>query len=67
MSLLAWLAVWPTSMFVSLMLKPTLGRDLPHVLAAGIMSGGIVAFLYWIAMPLLTRVARRWLYSEKKA
>jgi antibiotic biosynthesis monooxygenase (ABM) superfamily enzyme len=54
-------------MLVSLMLKPTLGRDLPHVLAAGIISGGIVAILYWIAMPLLTRVARRWLYSEKKA
>jgi hypothetical protein len=30
-------------------------------------NGGIVVILYWIAMPLLVRVARRRLYSEKKA
>ena len=42
MALLAWIGVWPTSMFVSLILKPTLGRDLPHVLAVGVISGGIV-------------------------
>jgi antibiotic biosynthesis monooxygenase (ABM) superfamily enzyme len=35
------------------------------MLVAGVISGGIV-ILYWIAMPLLTRVARRWLYSEKR-
>ena len=66
MALLSWIAVWPTSMFVSLILKPTLGRNFPHVLAAGLVAGGIVVILYWIAMPLLTRLTRRWLYSEKK-
>lgn len=42
------------------------GRNFPHVLAAGVVAGGIVVILYWIAMPLLMRVTRRWLYSEKK-
>jgi uncharacterized protein len=67
MALLTWIAVWPTSMFVSLILKPTLGRDLPYVLAAGVTAAGIVVILYWIAMPLLVRVARRWLYPRKRA
>jgi antibiotic biosynthesis monooxygenase (ABM) superfamily enzyme len=66
-ALLTWIAVWPTSMFISLILKPTLARNSPHVLAAGVVAGGIVVILYWIAMPLLVRVTRRWLYSEKKA
>jgi antibiotic biosynthesis monooxygenase (ABM) superfamily enzyme len=61
MALLTWIAVWPTSMFISLMLKPTLARNFPHVLAAGVVAGGIVVILYWIAMPLLVRVTRRWL------
>jgi antibiotic biosynthesis monooxygenase (ABM) superfamily enzyme len=33
MALLSWIAVWPTSMFASLILKPTLGRNFPHVSA----------------------------------
>jgi hypothetical protein len=32
MALLTWIAVWPTSMFISLILKPTLARNFPHVL-----------------------------------
>jgi antibiotic biosynthesis monooxygenase (ABM) superfamily enzyme len=35
MALLAWIAVWPASMFVWLIVKPVLGRNFPHVLAAG--------------------------------
>jgi antibiotic biosynthesis monooxygenase (ABM) superfamily enzyme len=27
----------------------------------------IVAILYWVAMPLLTKLTRRWLYTEKRA
>jgi hypothetical protein len=67
MALLTWIAVWPTSTFVWLVVKPMLGLNFPHVLAAGVVSGGIVVILYWVAMPLLVRIARRWLYSEKKA
>src|ERR1700745_736257 len=45
MALLTWVAVWPTSMFISLILKPTLARNFPHVLAAGVVAGGIVVIL----------------------
>ena len=48
--MLTWIAVWPTSMFISLILKPTLARNFPHVLAAGVVAAGIVVILYWIAI-----------------
>jgi uncharacterized protein len=67
MALLTWIAVWPTSIFVSLFVKPTLVRTFPHVLAAGLAAAVMVAILFWVAMPFLTRLARRWLYTEKKA
>jgi antibiotic biosynthesis monooxygenase (ABM) superfamily enzyme len=66
MALLTWIAFWPTSIFVSQILRPTLLRTFPHVLAAGLAAAIMVAILFWVAMPLLTRLARRWLYTEKR-
>jgi multidrug efflux pump subunit AcrA (membrane-fusion protein) len=38
MALLTWIAVWPTSIFVSQILEPTFLRTVPHVLAAGLAA-----------------------------
>jgi uncharacterized protein len=67
MALLTWIAVWPTSIFVSQILKPALLRNVPYLLAAGLSAAMMVAILFWIAMPLLTRFTRRWLYAQEKA
>ena len=54
MALLTWIAVWPTSIFVSQILEPALLRSVPHVLAVGAAAAIVVAILFWVAMPLLT-------------
>jgi len=64
MALLTWLAVWPASMAVPAALQPIIGSSLPKVLFAGIAAGAIVLVLTWIAMPLLIRFTRRWLYPQ---
>ena len=61
MALLTWVAVWPVSMAVPAALNPLMGQSMPNVLFAGAVAGGIVLVLTWIAMPLLVRLARRWL------
>jgi uncharacterized protein len=62
MALLTWIAVWPVSMLVPAILMPLLGSNLPQVLTAGLIAAGIVVILTWVAMPLLVKVAHRWLH-----
>lgn len=64
MALLTWIAVWPVSMLVPALLLPLLGPPFPRVLASGVVAGGIVTVLTWIAMPLLVKLARPWLHPE---
>lgn len=61
MALLTWIAVWPVSMAVRALLNPLIGQTAPHVIFAGVVAGGIVVVLTWVAMPLLVKVAHRWL------
>jgi len=61
MALLTWIGAWPASMAVQAILIPLLGLTTPHFIVAGAISGGIVVVLTWIAMPLLVKVANRWL------
>jgi antibiotic biosynthesis monooxygenase (ABM) superfamily enzyme len=64
MALLTWAAVWPVSMGVPAALAPLSGGVVPNVIFAGIVAGGIVIILTWIAMPLLVRLAKGWLSSN---
>ena len=61
MALLTWLAVWPVSMGVRAIVNPLIGQSLPNVLHSGIVAAGIVAVLTWAAMPLIVKIAHRWL------
>jgi len=64
MALLTWIAVWPVSVIVPAILAPLLGPNFPKVLAAGTVAAGIVVILTWVAMPLLVKVAHRWLHPS---
>ena len=64
MALLTWLAVWPVSMAVPTALNPLIGQSVPRAIFAGLVAGGIVLILTWIAMPLLVKVAKAWLYPN---
>lgn len=61
MALLTWIAVWPVSIAEQALLNPLIGQSAPRVVHAGAVAGAIVVVLTWVAMPLLVRVARRFL------
>lgn len=71
MALLTWIAVWPVSMLVPTLLVPLLGTSLPTFLRSGVIAGGIVVVLTWVAMPPLVKLAHGWLHrppsSAKKS
>lgn len=67
MALLTWLAVWPVSMIVPRLLVPLLSGFLPKLLLAGVVAAGITATLAWVAMPLLVKLAHRWLHPPERA
>ena len=61
MAVLTWVAVWPVSMAVQALLNPLIGQSVPRAVHAGAVSGAVVVILTWVAMPLLVRVAHRFL------
>jgi uncharacterized protein len=66
MALLTWIAVWPVSMLVPALLVPFIGPILPRFLVSGVVGGGIVLVLTWVAMPLLVKLAHPWLQPKSK-
>jgi antibiotic biosynthesis monooxygenase (ABM) superfamily enzyme len=61
MALLTFIAVWPVSMLVPAIVLPFISPVLHPILAPGVIALGIVLILTWVAMPLLTKLTRRWL------
>lgn len=61
MALLTWLAVWPVTLVMRALLAPVVGAWMPAVLLTGLITGGVVVVLTWVAMPLLVSAASRWL------
>ena len=61
MALLTWIAVWPASMAAQGLLNPLIGQSVPRAVHAAAVSGAVVVVLTWVAMPLLVRVAHRFL------
>jgi len=66
MALLTWPAVWLVSTIIRAVLAPALGPFLPEVLESGVVTASVVSILTWIAMPLVVRVARPWLYPKSQ-
>jgi hypothetical protein len=64
MALLTWLAVWPVSLVLPALLVPWLGLLMHRLLVAGVVAAGITATLTWLAMPLLVKLAHRWLHPR---
>ena len=60
MALVTAVGVWPTSMFVSWVLNPLIGK-LPLPLKALLAAIGIVILLTWVIMPALVRILKLWL------
>lgn len=64
MAILTWIAVWPVSMGVPKIIVPLIGGSIPHVLRSGVVAAGIVTVLTWVAMPLLVKLAHRWIHPS---
>ena len=67
MALLTFIAVWPVSMAVPAALAPVMGRSVSNVIFAGAVAAGIVIVLTWVAMPVLVRLSRPWLYPKQNS
>ena len=67
MALLTWIAVWPVSMIVPVIVSQLVSHNVPNFLFAGVVAGGIVVILTWVAMPLLVRLAHPWLKGSGTA
>lgn len=67
MGLLTWIAVWLSSTLMRAIVAPVLGRNVPQVVEAALISAGVVVILTWIAMPFLVKIARPWLHSRSKS
>lgn len=66
MAILTWIAVWPISMTVRVVLNPLIGQSVPPVIFGGAVAAGIVIVLTWVAMPLLVKIASNWLQSKSQ-
>ncbi|MEI9999446.1 MAG: antibiotic biosynthesis monooxygenase [Verrucomicrobiota bacterium] len=64
MAVLTWIGVWPVSMVVPAALAPLLGSKINTILGAGVIAAGIVVLLTWAVMPILVKLAYRWLYPS---
>jgi hypothetical protein len=62
MMIIVWLAVFPLSIILHLLLKPVL--DETHIIVqVAIISALIVALMTYIIMPLMSKLFHRWLHS----
>jgi uncharacterized protein len=65
MALVTWVTIFPLITLVVVALGPLLGR-LDLVPGLAITTAVTVPIMTWLAMPLVTRLLRRWLYPESK-
>ncbi len=66
MALTTWLGAFPMLTISYLLFGPFLNQ-VPLMLRAMLLTAILIAFLTWVAMPLLTRLFARWLYPTQKA
>jgi hypothetical protein len=65
MAVVTVLWVWPLSIFVPWLLIPIIS-DLPSILAALVVTVGIVSSLTWIVMPILVKLFHPWLHTNHR-
>ncbi len=63
MAVVTFLGVWPTVLFWTLLIGPTIG-PLNVVVRTSISSLVVVASLAWVVMPTLTKLFRPWLRPQ---
>ncbi len=62
MMIIVWLAVFPLSILLHLLLKPVLGES--HIVVqVAVISVIIVALMTYLVMPLMSKLFHRWLHS----
>lgn len=66
MALLTWIAVWPVSSVVPALLARLVNPALHSVVFPALAAGGIVVVLTWLAMPVVVKLAQRWLQPPRK-
>jgi uncharacterized protein len=67
MAVLTWIAAWPVSTFVSMIVVLALGRNISQFVQGALVAAGLVIILTWVAMPFLVRIARPWLHAKSSA
>ena len=65
MFVLTWLAVWPVSMVIPMIVLPILHPGLSGVVRSGLVAGVIVATLTWVVMPMFVKLAHPWLHPHQ--
>ena len=63
MAVLTWVTIFPLITLVVIVLGPLL-KDLDLVPSLALTTAVTVPIMTWIAMPLITRLLRRWLYPD---
>jgi antibiotic biosynthesis monooxygenase (ABM) superfamily enzyme len=63
MALVTWVTIFPLITLVVVVLGPLL-KELALVPSLAVTTAVTVPIMTWVAMPLLTRLLRRWLYPD---
>ena len=66
LALLTWPAVWLSVQLYAPFSRRRSHRSVPKFWSSGVVTASVVSILTWIAMPLVVRVARPWLYPKSQ-
>jgi antibiotic biosynthesis monooxygenase (ABM) superfamily enzyme len=64
MALVTWITIFPLITLVVVVLSPLL-KGLALVPSLAITTAVTVPIMTWVAMPLITRLLRGWLYRDR--
>lgn len=65
MASISWLAIFPLSYILSLLLQPLL-HELVPIVRTMIISAILISLMTWLVMPFLTRLFAFWLFAKAK-
>jgi uncharacterized protein len=65
MAIVTWVTIFPLITLVVVVTAPLIG-SLPLVLRLAVTTALTVPLMTWVAMPRVTRLLHRWLYSDRR-